>query len=338
MRRLARRGLLALVIISLTSGCWASPRPDAHSAQTPPGSASTGSGREDSPRPSVTIEATEPEDLEPLESGSQPLVLVTSPPELSQRFTDLRAELGVRSIGLVALPVGEHEAIAFGDWRSGPAWSTIKVPLSLASERALPGATTASLVHRAITVSDNAAAEALWARFGSGSAAAAATTDVLRRYGDTVTNTQAVQVRPPYSPFGQTNWSLVEQAGFASHLVCSGDGGRTVAAMASISADQRWGLGRIDGAVYKGGWGPTRSGAYLVRQFGVVPIAGRPWAIALAVVSTDGTFGSATRALDVLARWLPTGLHGIDGIATAETRLTCHAAPHPTLSGEEPPS
>lgn len=38
--------------------------------------------------------------------------------------------------------------------------------------------------------------------------------------------------------------------------------------MASIVGSQRWGLGRLPDAVFKGGWGPTRSGCYLVRQYG----------------------------------------------------------------------
>lgn len=65
------------------------------------------------------------------------------------------------------------------------------------------------LVVRAITASDNAAAEGLWSRLGSGFEAATATQTVLAEAGDTSTRVNAVRTRPSFTPFGQTSghWS-----------------------------------------------------------------------------------------------------------------------------------
>ena len=57
---------------------------------------------------------------------------------------------------------------------------------------------------------------------------------------------------------------------------------------------QNYGLGTIPGARFKGGWGPSISGAYEVRQLGLVPDAnGRIIPVAIAVSAADGTYESA---------------------------------------------
>jgi hypothetical protein len=40
--------------------------------------------------------------------------------------------------------------------------------------------------------------------------------------------------------------------------------------MGQATADQRWGLGTLPGARYKGGWGPSPDGRYLVRQIDII--------------------------------------------------------------------
>ena len=233
---------------------------------------------------------------------------------LAAAWARLRPTLAARQVGVAILPVGAAagtEPVLLGEWRTGAAWSTSKVALSVA---ALAAATPAQLAARrtlarsAITESNNAAALALWAQLGGGSSAAAQVDAVLAAHGDPLTRTQAQQVRPPYTPFGQTTWSLAAQTRFAAGLVC--DTGspavtETLALMERISAGQRWGLGRLTEPVFKGGWGPGPDGGYLVRQFGVVTIAGHRYAVAVATLPRGGGFEQGIGVLDAVARWLP---------------------------------
>ena len=119
---------------------------------------------------------------------------------------------------------------------------------------------TRGLVRRTITRSDNAAADALWSRLGTGRAEAVDA--ALAAHGDTATRTQAVRVRPPFSAYGQTSWSLPNQVVFAQGLACATRPADALvkADMAAVTASQRWGLGRISGARFKGGWGPDPAG------------------------------------------------------------------------------
>ena len=139
---------------------------------------------------------------------------------LTASFARLQPRLHARSVGVALVVVGRTDPLTLGTWRSGPAWSTIKVPLSIAASQHVDSASTRQLIHRAITRSDNAAAEALWARLGSGRRAASEVDAVLRADGDGRTRTQWRQVRPPFTPFGQTTWSLADQLAFTRHLAC----------------------------------------------------------------------------------------------------------------------
>ncbi len=232
--------------------------------------------------------------------------------ELAAGWAALRPTLPARSAGIAVLPVGSATPMTLGDWSTGPAWSTSKVAVSIAALQAAGPSghdATLRLATSAITASDNAAAEALWAQLGSGVAAATRVDAVLAGHGDSLTRTQAQRVRPPYTAFGQTQWSLAQQARFAAGLVCDTDTAavhETVGLMGRVSAGQRWGLGRLDEAVFKGGWGPEPGGAYLVRQFGVVTIGGHRVAVAIAAMPRAGSFEQGTAVLDSIARWLAT--------------------------------
>lgn len=216
--------------------------------------------------------------------------------------------------GLALAPVGSQASpVAVGPWRVGPAWSTMKVPLSIAALRQAArqddGAGSAAptdLVHRAITASDNAAADRLWAGLGGGTRAAAATDTVLTDLGDTVTRTQSQHVDPPYSAYGQSQWSLDGQVRFIAGLACTREPAATAVLreMRAVTPGQRWGLGAVPGAAIKGGWGPQRDGRYVVRQVGLVTLSGRTYAVALAAVTRTGTFDDGVRALDELTAWL----------------------------------
>ena len=199
--------------------------------------------------------------------------------------------------------------MVFGDLGVPVAWSTAKVPVALAMERAPQGAALRADMRAAITVSDNEAALVLWQALGAPQEAATATDRVLRDYGDPVTQTQAQQVRPPFTAFGQTPWALADQVRFGAALPCRAEATEVYAAMGQVVPDQRWGLGRLPGAHFKGGWGPATNGGYLVRQFGVVDTSRGRVAVAMAVEAP--TFVAGTAALSMAAAWLEGHLDGL---------------------------
>lgn len=185
---------------------------------------------------------------------------------------------------------------------SVPAWSTIKVPLSIAAVR--DGSADMSALTSAITVSDNAAAEQLWEGLGQPEGAAEKVERVLSE-GGVQTQVSAQVTRPGFSAFGQTMWTTEGQATFASHLQCLAGAQSVMEAMGSIAGGQNYGLGQIPGAMYKGGWGPNESGAYGVRQFGLIPRGdGTFAAVAIAAVSPDGSYESGQAQLNRLAQKL----------------------------------
>lgn len=185
---------------------------------------------------------------------------------------------------------------------SVPAWSTIKVPLSIAAVR--DGSADMSALTSAIIVSDNAAAEQLWEGLGQPEGAAEKVERVLSE-GGVQTQVSAQVTRPGFSAFGQTMWTTEGQATFASHLQCLAGAQSVMEAMGSIAGGQNYGLGQIPGAIYKGGWGPNESGAYGVRQFGLIPRGdGTFAAVAIAAVSPDGSYESSQVQLDQLAQKL----------------------------------
>lgn len=218
-------------------------------------------------------------------------------------------EARVGPIGVAVVPVGGGAALTYGSVTEGVAWSTIKVPLSVAAVRADGGhplPATSALIRRAITVSDNAAAEALWSRLGGGARASAAVGAVLADGGDAQTRVPSRRLRAGFTVFGQTPWPLTRAASYAAHLPCQRGAGPVVTQMGRISAGQRWGLGVLGSSVrFKGGWGPDPGGAYLVRQLGVMTLpSGGQVGVAIASRPTSGSFWDGAAALTAVARWL----------------------------------
>lgn len=219
--------------------------------------------------------------------------------ELRTAFAAL-PDAGSLSVAVVAVG-SAGEPILLGDQGAPVAWSTAKVPLAIAVERTSRAEALRPTMRQAITASDNDAALALWRSLGAADAAGRATDQVLRDFGDATTATQTEQVRPPYTPFGQTRWSVGDQARFTGHLPCRAEAAPVLAAMGQVISDQRWGLGRIAGARFKGGWGPSSRG-YLVRQLGVIDTPRGQVAVA---ISTDaGSFDEGTAVLTRAAEWL----------------------------------
>ncbi|MBN3511469.1 hypothetical protein JYB55_21805 [Mycolicibacterium septicum] len=219
---------------------------------------------------------------------------------LTASFTAL-AEQIPGQVG-VAISNG-HRTLSFGTWNTGPAWSTIKVPLAIAAARRDP-TTSAPLIERAITASDNAAADQLWSSLGEPTAAAAAVHQVLADGTNPDVQVQAEQIRPPYSPYGQTIWPQADAARFAWALPCIPGAEPVLAQMRNITAGQQWGLAATDNTVAKGGWGPDPDGNYLARQIGLIHTETGTLGVAIATSPDDGTFTTATALLNNLANWV----------------------------------
>ncbi|MGV9680814.1 hypothetical protein ACWDSJ_36555 [Nocardia sp. NPDC003482] len=263
-----------------------------------------------------TSACSSPSDAGPAETISRPSAVVTGavvalPGSLAAEFAETAPTLGGR-VGLAIAAVGGERVSSMGDWTTGPAWSTMKVPLTLAVLRS-NGNTSTYQMSAAITESDNSAADGLWQGLGTPDTAAKALEAVLREGGDTSTKVPPNRVRSDYSSFGQAEWSLADQARFASHLPCLPDADSVTDLMGKVVWGQQWGLGKLEDAEYKGGWGPDASGNYVVRQFGVVTVPAGKVAIALAAQANSGTFEDGTTILNKLATLIDKHLDELPG-------------------------
>ena len=192
---------------------------------------------------------------------------------------------------------GGGEVVSAGVTQPVAAWSTAKVPLAIAAERA--GVADPEVVSRAITFSDNAAADTLWTSLGGGQQAAQATQAII--------GTATVPATPPragFSAFGQTQWSVADQAEFAASLGCLDGAEPVLAAMGDADPAQAYGLSTLEGALKKGGWGPSADGGYEARQMGLVTLSGKTVAVAIYAKAPTGDYGQAQQMLTRLAQQL----------------------------------
>lgn len=225
------------------------------------------------------------------------------PNALVADFTRLHDDLP-GEVGLAVLPVGGGRMTVLGDWTSGIAWSTIKVPLALAALRRDADAAYEA-AEAAITVSDNDAAWELWQSLGDDEEASAAVQEVLDEAGNSATRNSVTHPELDGSSYGSTEWSLTDQATFAAELPCLAGSEMVTALMGSITPDQSWGLGRFSTAQFKGGWGPDDdTGEYTVRQFGTIGTVTGRVAVAMAARADSGTYEDGTALLDTMAQLL----------------------------------
>lgn len=270
--------------------------------------------------PSATVTPVAAHPLQPVPSAvsaSQPLL---------DSFTQFRKSVPGK-VGIAIVAVGGSDAITLGDWSSGVAWSTIKVPLAVAAMRKA-GAEAKPSATQAITRSDNAAADRLWKLLGTPSQAAHSVSAVLAEGGDPETRVESRVLRPGYSAFGQTVWPVATQAKFMARLPCISGSGPVVKLMSQVIADQRWGLGQLENSAYKGGWGPGTSGGYLVRQTGLLTTSRGQIAFAIAAQSDSASFGAETQVVSQLVKWI--SLH-------LEELPAGHCATPPAASETVPP-
>ncbi len=204
-----------------------------------------------------------------------------------------------------------------GTLTSGSAWSTIKIPIALRVLEEAGGPNRISsaqddLINRAITLSDNDAAAALFDSLerthGGLAGASSAVQEELRKAGDetTVVSTQG---RESFSTYGQTDWSLAEQERFMAALA----GGCISSAatrdyllneMSRVTSDP-WGFGSAGvPARWKGGWGPGTDGRYLLRQMGTMTLSGHQVVVSIAVLPDNGDFGTGQEDASQVAQWV----------------------------------
>lgn len=224
---------------------------------------------------------------------------LTPLPQLEASFDELAADVPA-AIGIAIARPGLTEVCSLGGWSSGVAWSTIKVPLAIATLRR-DQRYARDLVVKAITESDNQASEELWSRLGEPTGAARQVQAVVNECGDTSTVVQSQRIRPGFTAFGQTPWALVDQARFAAHLARIPDAADVVALMRQLVAEQRWGLA-AKGVAVKGGWGPGLREGYLVRQFGFVSTDSGDLGVALAAEARG--FEAGIDVVNAMTDWL----------------------------------
>jgi hypothetical protein len=230
-----------------------------------------------------------------------PSVRQGDPTALNTEFAQLEASVRAK-LGLVVSAVGDGQRpMMLGSWQEGPAWSTIKVPLVIAAYRQARQLSDA--MKAAITESDNAAAEKLWTQLGDPATAAGRVQQILQETGDP-TVVESRKVRTEFTAFGQTIWSLTNQVRFIASAACRSANDPIFALMGHVEANQSWGIGGIAGTQFKGGWGPSPTGSYLVRQIGVLTTPTGKIAVAIAAEPASGTFDDGTHALNELTTWL----------------------------------
>jgi hypothetical protein len=192
----------------------------------------------------------------------------------------------------VAIASVDGRTRVFGEWSTGVAWSTSKVPLAVAA--AAPS--NADLIVKAITESDNAAAEELWSLLGGDAAQLVQT--IIRRAGDSTTMVESRRLRAEYTPFGQTRWALADQARFSAGLSRVPEAAPVIDLMRILSEEHRWGLA-AKGFAAKGGWGPGVEGGYLVRQLALVSDT-----VGVALAAEVGDYDVGVGVVDTLSDWV----------------------------------
>lgn len=243
------------------------------------------------------------------ETSSQPEATETSQPAGDTEALEFAVDRVVAAYGgRAAVSIGGE--VSAGDATGFASWSTMKVPVAIAALKAHPELTVEAA--SAIQASDNGAADVLWR-----STTPEAVEAVLAE-GTSPVAVQRDVTRPGFSAFGQTQWSVAEQARFASHLQCVTGSAPVLELMGNITGGQAYGLGTIPGARFKGGWGPSISGAYEVRQFGLVPDGnGRMIPLAIAATPADGTYESGQAMLTQLTTELIPALDTAPGAVCA---------------------
>lgn len=171
-----------------------------------------------------------------------------------------------------------------------PSWSTVKVPIALASLEhcSYSDAAISSMIEASIEWSDNDSARALLSCVGT------------EKVAEEVAEAGAsIEVSPA---FGRSEWPLASAARYGWYLSTLDEDNEVIVAMNNIVEEQRWGLGNVEGAVFKGGWSGDRlDGSWHSRQMGFVRVGHRVVGVAIASRSPAGSYADTIDALDQVA-------------------------------------
>lgn len=215
-------------------------------------------------------------------------------------------------VGVAITPVGGDVPTSFGSLTTARAWSTLKVPVSIAAQRKI-GAPMLADEAKAIELSDNESAEKLWGLLGGGAASVDAVTAVLREGHDVRTQ---VSSEVTHSFPGLTRWDLTDQSVFAAHLPCLPDTGDVLDHMNHVAANQQWGVAKPTArgvsAAVKGGWGPAAEGTgkNVVRQLAVISTPTGQYGVSLAALPKSGSLTDGNKMLTRVGQWLLKNLGG----------------------------
>ncbi|WP_342319290.1 hypothetical protein [Corynebacterium mayonis] len=239
----------------------------------------------------LTACAAAPEDEPP----ARPPVVATSVWDEATiaSLHDLVASLEENHGGVVGIAVAGPDAVrVWGSNEAQFAWSTIKVPIAVAAFE--ENADLANmLAPAAMTYSDNDAAWQLWSGLSEG-----AVDNVFKKAGVAM----KTKVR---EPLGEVELTPSQEAALASRLPCMDNAQPVLKLMAKVVDEQSYGLGRIDEAKFKGGWGDDEDGNYLVRQMGLIPHpTGGEIAVSLIVQPDSGSYEEAQEMADEIAETL----------------------------------
>jgi hypothetical protein len=224
-----------------------------------------------------------------------------------------------------------------GDLQEIPGLSSIKVPIAMAAvqnaessgdpvEDLIPD------IDAAITESDNDAALRLWQSLGDEDEAAGALGSVMAEAGDS-TDTFADKEREDYEGFGDITWTMDNQATFANRMACVNGAEPVLDAMSRLIEEHSGGLGQLQDAHIKGGWGTTADGDFVLREFGLMGPADAQVPLSIAVIPDDGTEETSREAVaEMASRIEPLVEESSSGDGTAE----CQAAAADTAAPEEP--
>jgi hypothetical protein len=224
-------------------------------------------------------------------------------------------------VELAVAPLGNGSTTVLGANVPAHGWSTTKVPVlvALLKARGVRGLTAneTTLAHSAITESNNESILALFGDLerleGGLQGASGYIQELFRASGDEET---VVATAPPPSgavtTFGQTEWRPSEAVKFfraldRGCLLPADQTGFVLNLMQNIVSGESWGLGSagFTSVAFKGGWGPEPSGAYLVRQSGIIDVgSSRGIAVSIVAFPSSGSFSTGTQMLTDTAVWL----------------------------------
>lgn len=253
--------------------------------------------------------------------------------EQQAKLDELAADIAEKNNVQVGVAIlGQEGPLHAGKLNEEGAWSTIKVPIAGAVEEKLrhaeahgqpaPRAAMEADMDAAIHYSDNDAAFRLWMYVGDGSDRTASykVRDYMHRIGDP-TNAAKQFEDGVYIGFGAIKWKLTDQVKFMNGFRCMNGSDKVLERMGHIVPDHSYGLSKIKGAQFKGGWGPEPDGRFIYRQLGLVPGPdGEMTPVAIMVIPNDGFEPTAWEGVDALAKELPDVL---EGAPPAKTKDDC---------------